>query len=83
MTAKCYKPSTVTCRLQEVLMPSTLKPPQRTIQLTLFRPARNEPSWETVPLEVQQHLLRLLARLLRDHAARRHGARIPLGDRDE
>jgi len=82
---KCYKPSTVTC-LQEVLMPSTLKPPQRAIQLiqlTLFRPSRNEPSWEAVPIEVQQQVLRLLARMLRNHVAREHREPVPLADRHE
>jgi Resolvase, N terminal domain len=37
-------------------MPSTPKPPQRAIQLKLFRPARNEPSREVVPPEVQQQV---------------------------
>jgi hypothetical protein len=64
-------------------MPLTPKPPQRAIQLALFRPSRNEPSWETVPGEVQQQVLRLLARMLREHAARVHGAVVPQGDRDE
>jgi hypothetical protein len=54
-------------------MPSTLKPPQRAIQLALFRASRNEPSWNSVPLEVQQQLLRLLSRMLRDHVVRRRG----------
>jgi hypothetical protein len=81
--SKCYKPSTVTCRLQEVLMPSTLKPPQRAIQLVLFRPPRNEPNWNVVPIEVQQQVLRLLARMLRDHVARRHSEPVLQGDRDE
>lgn len=64
-------------------MPSTSKPAQRAIQLTLFRPTRNEPSWEAVPPEVRQQVLRLLARLLRDHAAHRHGERMLQEDRDE
>ena len=63
-------------------MPSTLKPP-RAIQLTLFRPCRNEPSWEAIPIEVQSQVLRLLARLLRDHVARQHGQVTPREDRDE
>ena len=80
---ECYKPSTVTCRLQEVLMQSTLKPPQRAIQLALFRPTHKGPSWNTVPIEVQQQVLRLLARMLRDHAARRRGEPVLQEDRDE
>jgi hypothetical protein len=64
-------------------MPSTPKPPQRAIQLKLFRPARNEPSREVVPPEVQQQVLRLLARILRDHTVRWQGEPMPAGDRDE
>jgi hypothetical protein len=45
----------------------------RAIQLALFRASRNEPSWNSVPLEVQQQLLRLLSRMLRDHVVRRRG----------
>jgi hypothetical protein len=81
--AKCYKPSTMTCRLQEVLMPIALKPSQRSIQLALFHPTRNEPSWEAVPTELQQQVLRLLARMLRDHLSRRHGELAMSEDRDE
>ncbi len=82
-TIECYKPSTVTRRLQEVLMPSTLKPSQPAIQLTLFRPTHKGPSWNAVPTEVQQQVLRLLARMLRDHAARRRGEPVLQEDRDE
>ena len=64
-------------------MPSALKPPQRAIQLTLFQPARNEPNWEAISIELQQQVLRLLARMLRDHVARRHGAPALGEDRDE
>ena len=64
-------------------MPSTLKPPQRAIQLALFRATRNEPNWNAVPLEVQQQVLRLLARMLRDHVARQHGEAALREDRDE
>ncbi len=72
----------MTCHLQEVLMPSILKPP-RAIQLTLFRPSRNEPSWEAIPIEVRSQALRLLARMLRDHVARQHGQAAPKEDRYE
>ena len=64
-------------------MPLTPKPPQRAIQLTLFRPTRNEPSWESVPPEVRQQALRLMARLLRDHVERHHGELVLREDRDE
>jgi hypothetical protein len=73
----------MTCRLQEVLMSSALKSPQRAIQLTLFQPSRNEPSWDALSIEVRQQVLRLLARMLRDHFARQCGERVPLGNRDE
>jgi len=64
-------------------MPSTLKPPQRAIQLMLFRSTRSGPSWEAVPLEVQQQVLRLLTRLMRDHVAHRNDAHAGEEDRDE
>jgi DNA invertase Pin-like site-specific DNA recombinase len=51
----------MTCRLQEVHMSSALKLPQRVIQLTLFQPSRNEPSWDALSIEVRQQVLRLLA----------------------
>jgi hypothetical protein len=60
-----------------------MKPPQRAIQLLLFRPSRNEPNWNAVPIESQQQVLRLLARMLRDHVARRHGQPTLQEDRDE
>lgn len=64
-------------------MPTTLKSPRPAIQLTLFRPTRNEPNWESMPIEVQQQVLHLLARMLRDRVARRRNAPVPQGDRDE
>lgn len=64
-------------------MPTTLKSPQRAIQMTLFRPARNEPGWESIPIEIQQQVVRLLARMLRDRVARRDGASALQGDHDE
>lgn len=64
-------------------MPTTLKSPRRAIQLTLFRPARNESNWESMPFEVQQQVLRLLARMLRDRVARRGDTPVPQGDRHE
>lgn len=64
-------------------MSTALKPPRRAIQLTLFRPARNEPGWESVPIEIQQQVLRLLANMLRGHVTRRGGEPEAQRDRDE
>ena len=64
-------------------MPSTLKLPRRAIQLALFRASRNEPNWKAMPLEVRQQVVRLLARMLRDHVARQRGRPAPQEDRDE
>jgi hypothetical protein len=64
-------------------MPSIRRPPQRVIQLTLFRACRNEPSWDAVPLEIQQQVLQLLARMFRGHLARQHGEMAAREDRDE
>ena len=64
-------------------MPTVLKSPHRAMQLTLFRPTRNDPLWESMPIEVQQQVLRLLARMLRERVARRCGESAPRKDRDE
>jgi hypothetical protein len=64
-------------------MPSTPQTSRRAIQLMLFRPARQELNWETLPPEVQQQVLHLLARLLRGQVAQRHGAGVWQEDRDE
>lgn len=64
-------------------MSTALKSPRRAIQLTLFRPARNEPGWESVPIEIQQQVLRLLAHMLRRHVARRGGEPVPQENHDE
>ena len=45
----------------------------------LFRPARNEPNWQVVPPKIQQQVLRLLARILRDHIVRWPGEPMPPG----
>ena len=81
--ARCYKTSTLTCPLQEVLMQSAAKPSHRATQLTLFQWSRQEPNWEAMPIEIQQRVERLLARMLRDHAARQRGEASSREDRDE
>lgn len=42
----------------------------RVAQLNLFHPPRKSLSWESVPREIQQQSLQLLARLLREHRTR-------------
>ena len=39
-------------------------------QLNLFHPPQVSIRWETLPREIQQQSVHLLARLLRDHCAR-------------
>lgn len=48
-------------------------------QLNLFHPPRVAVNWETLPREIQQQSVRLLARLLRDHCVRGQ-ARVPTGE---
>lgn len=43
----------------------------RPAQLSLFQPTPTTIAWRTLPSEVRQQSLRLLARLLREHCARR------------
>ena len=38
--------------------------PHHAVQLDLFRPAKQEPDWWSLPLEVREHACRLLAQLL-------------------
>ena len=64
-------------------MPFAAKPSRRATQLTLFQWPRQQPNWEAMPMEVQQQVERLLARMLRDHAARKRGVSAPREDRDE
>jgi hypothetical protein len=67
--AVCYKPSIVPCSTQEVLMPRSVNRP-RLAQPTLFHPLPPRPSFRTLPPDIQEKTIRLLARLLRLHAAR-------------
>jgi len=39
-------------------------------QLPLFQSPPQEPNWGSIPPEIQQQIERLLARMLRQHAAR-------------
>ena len=55
-------------------MPTFANPSRRATQLPLFQPLRQEPNWESIPPEIQQQVERLLARILRDHAARQRAA---------
>jgi hypothetical protein len=41
--------------------------PPRLSQPTLFRPPASRPSFQTLPPEIQEKTIRLLARLLRGH----------------
>jgi len=54
---------------------------QRATQLKLFQPAIRSPDWQQLPLEIRQQTVRLLAQLLREHAAR--GSRRAGGAGDE
>jgi hypothetical protein len=65
----CYKPSIVPCSVQEVLMRRSVNPP-RLSQPTLFHPRPACPSFQTLPPEIQEKTIRLLARLLRVHVDR-------------
>jgi hypothetical protein len=63
-------------------MPTFTKLSRRTTQLPLFQSPRQVPNWESMPPEIQQPIERLLARMLREHAARLGGA-VPQGDGNE
>lgn len=39
----------------------------RAVQLELFHPRPERPAWRTMPKDVRQKTVRLLAQLLRDH----------------
>ena len=48
-------------------MPIQLRP-LRTIQFPLFQSGPRTPRWEQLPSEVRQQTMRLLARMLNEHA---------------
>lgn len=52
-------------------------------QLKLFHPVARLPTWSTLPLEIRQRALPLLARLLADGAARERAAAQAGGPSDE
>ncbi len=39
----------------------------RAVQLELFHPRLERPAWRTLPKDVRQKIVKLLAQLLRDH----------------
>ena len=57
--------------------------PRPAMQLQLFRPAPSGPQWAQLPREIQQQSVKLLARLLREHWARRHRLQPAEEARDE
>ena len=57
--------------------------PRPTMQLQLFRPAPSGPHWAQLPRAIQQQSVKLLARLLREHWARRHRVQRAEEARDE
>jgi S-ribosylhomocysteine lyase LuxS involved in autoinducer biosynthesis len=62
-------------------MPTFTKLSRRATQLPLFQSPRQNPSWESMPPEIQHQIERLLARMLREHAAQHSGAaRLEDGD---
>jgi hypothetical protein len=66
--------------MKEVLMQATAKT-QRAIQLKLFQGPMRSPHWLQLPVEIRQQVVRLLAQLLCEHAAK--GARRARGGGDE
>jgi hypothetical protein len=46
----------------------------RAVQLELFRPPPQTPTWQTLPPEVKRRTAILLARMLHEHLAGRVGA---------
>ena len=55
-------------------MPRSMIPP-RLSQPTLFRPPPSRPPFQTLPPDIQEKTIRLLARLLRGHADQRRRRR--------
>jgi len=66
MRSACYKASTLRYPIREVLVRSRRH--QGTgKQLTMFHPLPLTPQWGSMPIEVREQALKLLARLLRAH----------------
>jgi hypothetical protein len=59
-----YKHSIPRWTLEEMLMRNSRR---RVEQLNLFHPPRTTPSWTTLPPEVREEVLALLAQLFREH----------------
>ena len=57
--------------------------PRRATQLALFQLSPGGPHWEQLPGEVRQQTVRLLARMLNEHAARRLACLLPQEAGDE
>ena len=77
----CYKASTLRYPTREVLVRS--RSHQRK-QLTMFHPLPLAPQWRSMPIEVREQTLKLLARLLRAHRrAQLAGLLAAKGVRDE
>ena len=57
--------------------------PPKLSQPTLFRPPASRPSFQTLPPEIQEKTIRLLARLLRLHVDRVFAAGVAQEARDE
>jgi hypothetical protein len=57
--------------------------PPRLSQPTLFRPPASRPSFQTLPSEIQEKTIRLLARLLRGHVDGVVAAGLPREAHDE
>ena len=62
--------------LRSVISPRLLQP-------TLFRPPASRPSFQTLPPEIQEKAIQLLARLLRGHLDRVGAARLAREAHDE
>jgi hypothetical protein len=71
----CYKPSSFPYLIWEVLVRHD-RDLRSLDQLMLFHPLPKTPQWMSLPAEVREQTLKLLARLLRQHRrarlARRH-----------
>ena len=63
-------------------MPGSVNSP-RLAQPTLFYPPLSRPSFQTLPLEIQEKTIRLLARLLRLHVDRIFASDLAQEARDE
>jgi len=57
--------------------------PRRATQLALFQLSPEEPRWEQLPWEVRQQTMRLLARMLNEHAERPLASLLTQGASDE